>query len=131
MENQSLEFSNQLIMDSFVIAPGGKYPVFIFGVVVYLFGMLCNLTLLFLIILKKNLHKPVYFILFSLPLNDLIGITTMLPKILSDIITDTSNVYYPLWLFCSTCTVVEFCLFLQRCLSIVTLPSACRYATAP
>ncbi|XP_013869527.1 olfactory receptor 52B2-like [Austrofundulus limnaeus] len=96
MENQSLEFSSQLTMDSFVIPPGGKYPVFIFGIVIYLFGMLCNLTLLFLIILKKNLHKPVYFILFSLPLNDLIGITTMLPKILSDIVTETNNIYYPL-----------------------------------
>lgn len=96
MENQSLEFSNHLTMDSFVVPPGGKYPVFIFGIMIYLFGMLCNLTLLFLIILKKNLHKPVYFILFSLPLNDLIGITTMLPKILSDIVTETNNVYYPL-----------------------------------
>uniref|UniRef100_A0A3Q3AIV4 Odorant receptor, family 71, subfamily AQ, member 1 n=2 Tax=Kryptolebias marmoratus TaxID=37003 RepID=A0A3Q3AIV4_KRYMA len=96
MENQSLGFSYQLTLDPFVIPPGGKYPVFLFGVAVYLFGMFCNLTLLLLIILKKNLHKPMYFILFSLPLNDLIGITTMLPKILSDIVTETHSVYYPL-----------------------------------
>lgn len=54
------------------------------------------MTLLTLIILKKNLHKPMYFILFSLPLNDLMGITAMLPKVLSDIVTETNRVYYPL-----------------------------------
>lgn len=95
MENQSLEFNYQLTLDPFVIPSAGKYPVFVFGIVIYLFAMFCNLTLLFLIILKKNLHKPMYYILFSLPFIDLIGITTVLPKILSDIVTETHNIYYP------------------------------------
>lgn len=92
MENQSLEFSYHLTLDPFVIPPGGKYPIFVFGIAIYLFGMFCNLTLLFLIILKRNLHKPMYFILFGLPFNDLIGITATLPKILSDIVTETHNI---------------------------------------
>lgn len=37
-----------------------------------------------------------YFVLFSLPLNDLIGITAMLPKVLSDFVTGTNTVFYPL-----------------------------------
>ncbi|KAF6724963.1 Olfactory receptor 2T27 [Oryzias melastigma] len=96
MENGSFEFNSKLAMDPFFIPAGGKYPIFLLGIAVYLFGMSCNLTLLTLIILKKNLHKPMYFILFSLPLNDLIGITAMMPKVLSDIVTETSDVYYPL-----------------------------------
>ncbi|XP_041850939.1 olfactory receptor 52B2-like [Melanotaenia boesemani] len=96
MENQSYGFSFQLTLDPFVIPPGGKYPIFLLGITIYLFGMSCNLALLMLLILKRNLHKPMYFILFSLPLNDLIGITAMLPKILSDIVTETQNTYYPL-----------------------------------
>ncbi|KAM4566650.1 olfactory receptor 52J3-like [Odontesthes bonariensis] len=96
MENNSFEFSSELTLDPFTIPPGGKYPIFLFGIVIYLFGMSCNLTLLTLIILKRNLHKPMYLILFSLPLNDLIGITAMLPKILADIVTETHKVYYPL-----------------------------------
>ncbi len=96
MENESFGFSSELSLDPFVIPPGGKYPIFFLGLIVYFFGIFFNLTLLTLIILKKNLHKPMYFILFSLPLNDLIGITAMLPKVLSDIVTETNTVYYPL-----------------------------------
>ncbi|KAM8768014.1 olfactory receptor 8D1-like [Acanthopagrus schlegelii] len=96
MENESFGFSSELTLDPFVIPPGGKYPIFFLGITVYFFGILFNLTLLTLIIVKRNLHKPMYFILFSLPLNDLIGITAMLPKVLSDIVTETNTVYYPL-----------------------------------
>ncbi|XP_070762279.1 olfactory receptor 52B2-like [Enoplosus armatus] len=96
MGNESFGFSSELTLDPFVILPGGKYPIFFLGIVIYVFGVFCNLTLLTLIILKRNLHKPMYFILFSLPLNDLIGVTAMLPKILSDIVTETNKVSYPL-----------------------------------
>lgn len=96
MENTSDTFSSELTLDPFVIPARGKYPIFFLGIVVYFFCIFCNMTLLTLIILKKNLHKPMYFILFSLPLNDLMGITAMLPKVLSDIVTETNRVYYPL-----------------------------------
>ncbi|KAM6932107.1 olfactory receptor 52B2-like [Lycodopsis pacificus] len=96
MENKSFWFSSELTLNTFVIPPGGKYPIFLFGIAMYFFSIFCNLTLLSLIILKRNLHKPMYFILLSLPLNDLIGITAMLPKVLSDIVTETNKVYYPL-----------------------------------
>ncbi|XP_036393621.1 olfactory receptor 52B2-like [Megalops cyprinoides] len=96
MENVSFNVTFELTLDPFFIPPGGKYPIFFLGVVIYLFCVFCNLTLLVLIIMQKNLHKPMYFILFSLPLNDLVGITAMLPKVLSDIITETNKVLYPL-----------------------------------
>ncbi|CAI5693122.1 unnamed protein product [Oreochromis niloticus] len=94
MENQSFEFSSELTLDPFVIPPGGKYPIFFLGIFIYIFGISCNLTLLALIILNRNLHKPMYFILFSLPLNDLIGLSAMLPKVLSDIVTETHKIHY-------------------------------------
>lgn len=96
MENNSFGFNLELTLDPFVIPPGGRYPIFFLGIIIYFFGIFCNMTLLTLIILKRNLHKPMYSILFSLPLNDLIGVTAMLPKVLSDIVTETNKVYYPL-----------------------------------
>ncbi|XP_039987223.1 olfactory receptor 52L1-like [Xiphias gladius] len=96
MENKSFGLFSELTLDPFVIPPGGKYPIFFLGIALYFFAIFCNLTLLTLIILKRHLHKPMYFILFSLPLNDLIGISSMLPKVLSDIVTETNKVYYPL-----------------------------------
>lgn len=99
MENSSFAFSSELTLDMFAIPPRGKYPVFFLGVIIYCFGVFCNMTLLTLIVLQRNLHKPMYFILFSLPLNDLIGITAMLPKMLSDIATETNRVHYGLCVF--------------------------------
>ncbi|XP_042343271.1 olfactory receptor 52B2-like [Plectropomus leopardus] len=96
MDNKSFGFSYELSLNPFVIPAGGKYPIFFFGIAIYFLAIFCNLTLLTVIILKRNLHKPMYFIQFSLPLNDLIGITAMLPKVLSDIVTETNTIYYPL-----------------------------------
>lgn len=94
MENASITF--EISLDPFFIPAGARYPIFFFGLLIYLFCISCNMTLLGLIIARKNLHKPMYFILFSLPFNDLVGITAMLPKVLSDILMDTNTVYYPL-----------------------------------
>nr|XP_046172561.1 putative gustatory receptor clone PTE01 [Oncorhynchus gorbuscha] len=96
MENESFSVSYKLTLDPFFIPPGGKYPIFFLGIAIYSFCAFCNLTLLSVIVMQRNLHKPMYFILFSLPLNDLIGITAMLPKVLSDIVTETNTVFYPL-----------------------------------
>ncbi|XP_029700232.1 olfactory receptor 1 isoform X2 [Takifugu rubripes] len=99
MENRSFGLSSELTLDTFLIPPQGKYPIFFLGVTIYCFGVFCNMTLLTLIILQRNLHKPMYFILFSLPLNDLIGITAMLPKVLSDIVMESNRVHYGLCVF--------------------------------
>ncbi|XP_056139689.1 olfactory receptor 51I2-like [Lampris incognitus] len=96
MQNQSYGVSLELYLDPFSIPPGGKYPIFFLGVVIYFFCIFCNLTLLALIVFQRSLHKPMYFILLSLPVNDLMGISAMLPKVLSDIVMGTNKVYYPL-----------------------------------
>ncbi|KAK9962309.1 hypothetical protein ABG768_007679 [Culter alburnus] len=96
MENLSIIVSFELTLDPFYIPPGAKYPIFLFGLFIYMFIAFCNLTLLLLIIMTQSLHKPIYFIMFSLPLNDFVGITSMLPKVLSDIVMETNNTYYPL-----------------------------------
>ncbi|XP_036391814.1 olfactory receptor 52B2-like [Megalops cyprinoides] len=104
-----VEFSNEtfqfdLKIASFDIPPLATYPMFFLGLLLYLFSVCCNLLILALIIMQKNLHKPMFIILFSLPLNDLIGITAMLPRVLSDIVTQAHSVYYP------TCVLQGFLL---------------------
>ncbi|XP_061828028.1 olfactory receptor 1E16-like [Nerophis lumbriciformis] len=99
MLNESLVLGSYVSLDTFVIPLGGKYPIFFLGLLLYLFCVSCNLTMLTLIILRSNLHKPMYFILFSLPLNDLMGITAMLPKVLSDMVSPTNEIPYALCVF--------------------------------
>lgn len=96
MTNYSFGCCSELTLETFVIPLDGRYPIFLLGISLYVFIIFCNLTLLVLIILKRNLHKPMYFILFNLPLNDLIGISAMLPKVLSGIITGTNKISYHL-----------------------------------
>ncbi|XP_031652187.1 olfactory receptor 1N2-like [Oncorhynchus kisutch] len=92
-------FSYHLQIASFDIPTPMTYPVFIMGLLLYLFSVFCNLTILLLIITQRTLHKPMFYILFSLPLNDLVGISSMLPRVLSDIVTQTHSVYYPTCVF--------------------------------
>ncbi|XP_061683087.1 olfactory receptor 52B2-like [Syngnathoides biaculeatus] len=96
MPNESLSLPPYVSLDRFVIPLGGKYPVFFLGLLIYSFCVFCNVTLVAVIVLRRNLHKPVYFILLSLPLNDLMGITAMLPKVLSGIVAETNRIPYPL-----------------------------------
>lgn len=96
MENMSFSFTLELTLEPFFIPSSAKYPVFFIGLLIYLFCLVCNLSLVLLIIMQQSLHKPMYLILLSLPLNDLVGVTAMLPKVLSDIVMETSMIYYPL-----------------------------------
>uniref|UniRef100_A0A3P8ZYN9 G-protein coupled receptors family 1 profile domain-containing protein n=1 Tax=Esox lucius TaxID=8010 RepID=A0A3P8ZYN9_ESOLU len=101
MESQALNqtFSYHLQIASLDIPTPVTYIVFIIGLLLYLFSVFCNLTIMLLIITQQLLHKPMFYILFSLPLNDLIGISSILPRVLADIVTQTHTVYYPTCVF--------------------------------
>ncbi|XP_026137243.1 putative gustatory receptor clone PTE01 [Carassius auratus] len=91
------------------IHPKAIYPVFMAGALIYVFSLVCNGIILGLIITQRSLHKPMFYILFSLPLTDLIGITVGLPRVLVDILTETNDVYYP------TCVLQAFLLHMYAC----------------
>ncbi|XP_059371087.1 putative gustatory receptor clone PTE01 [Carassius carassius] len=102
-------FTFNLKIAKFDIHPKAIYPVFMAGALIYVFSLVCNGIILGLIITQRSLHKPMFYILFSLPLNDLIGITVGLPRVLVDILTETNDVYYP------TCVLQAFLLHMYAC----------------
>ncbi|KAI5628743.1 odorant receptor, family F, subfamily 117, member 1, partial [Silurus asotus] len=97
-------FSFNLQIARFDIPSPAIYPVFVTGMMIYLFSMFCNVTILALIVTQQSLHKPMFYILFSLPLADMLAITCALPRVLLDIVTQTNMVYYP------TCVLQGFLL---------------------
>ncbi|XP_043114103.1 olfactory receptor 24-like [Puntigrus tetrazona] len=97
-------FTFNLKIGKFDIHPTAIYPVFLAGALIYLFSVICNGTILGLIVTQRSLHKPMFYILFGLPLTDLMGITVCLPRVLLDILTETNDVYYP------TCVLQGFLL---------------------
>ncbi|XP_076833379.1 olfactory receptor 52B2-like [Brachyhypopomus gauderio] len=104
-----VQFSNDtfswiLQTAKFDVSPDVVYPVFLTGVLIYLFSVLCNGIILTLIVTQRSLHKPMFYIMFSLPLADILGITTILPRLLIDIVTQSNIVYYP------TCVLQGFIL---------------------
>ncbi len=94
LSNPTFTFS--LKIAKFDIHPKAIYPLFLAGALIYVFSVVCNGTILGLIITQRSLHKPMFYILFSLPLTDLIGITAALLRVLVDILTETNDVYYPM-----------------------------------
>ncbi|XP_015459011.3 olfactory receptor 52J3-like [Astyanax mexicanus] len=120
MEVQFLNntFSFNLKIDKFDIPAEAVYPVFFIGVFMYVFSVLSNGTMLALIVTQRSLHKPMFYIFFSLPLTDLVGITCSLPRLLVDIITQTNNIYYP------TCVLQGFLIHLYGgsiCLNMMAM----------
>uniref|UniRef100_A0AAY5ERJ9 G-protein coupled receptors family 1 profile domain-containing protein n=1 Tax=Electrophorus electricus TaxID=8005 RepID=A0AAY5ERJ9_ELEEL len=94
------------IIAKFDVSPEAVYPVFFTGTLIYFFSVLCNGIILALILTQRSLHKPMFYIMFSLPLADLVGITTLLPRLLIDIVTQSNILYYP------TCVLQGFILHL-------------------
>ncbi|XP_026874666.1 olfactory receptor 4E1-like [Electrophorus electricus] len=92
MENGT--YRNQiLIIEGLRVTHQSAYPVFILLFLVYLFIMISNLGLMVLISMEKALHKPMYLLFLNLPLNDVLGASTVMPGLLKDIFKDDSERY--------------------------------------
>ncbi|XP_061074375.1 olfactory receptor 4B13-like [Conger conger] len=64
-----------------------KRTYFVVTLLVYLFTILVNLTLIATIILEKTLHEPMFFFLCNLCVNGIFGASTFYPKILVDLLS--------------------------------------------
>ncbi|XP_065143825.1 olfactory receptor 8G17-like [Paramisgurnus dabryanus] len=90
----NLTFTNSLLLvEGLKVTPQSSYPVFILLLLVYIFEMGCNIILIILISTQKNLHHPMHFLFCNLPLNDILGSTVMLPRLLQDILKEASDRY--------------------------------------
>ncbi|XP_035240249.1 olfactory receptor 8I2-like [Anguilla anguilla] len=71
-----------------------KHTYFVVTLLVYLFTILVNLTLIVTIILEKTLHEPMFIFLCNLCVNGIFGASTFYPKILVDLSSDVSVISY-------------------------------------
>ncbi|KAK9955680.1 hypothetical protein ABG768_015539 [Culter alburnus] len=90
----NLTFTNSiLLMEGLKVTSQSSQPVFILLLLTYVFTMVSNIGLIFLISTEKNLHDPMHFLFCNLPLNDILGTTVIMPRLLQDILRDTSERY--------------------------------------
>ncbi|XP_029964566.1 putative gustatory receptor clone PTE03 [Salarias fasciatus] len=91
------------------------YPAFVFGTLTYLFIVFCNLLLIVTIAVSRKLHKPMFILLFSLPVSDIMGATAFFPQFLLSIVLKTRLVSYP------ACVVQAFLVHLYGSANLLTL----------
>ncbi|XP_056450831.1 olfactory receptor 5AR1-like [Gadus chalcogrammus] len=92
MENQTW-IGDFLLLEGLKVTPQSSIPVFIVLFSVYIFIMLSNIGLTVLISVERSLHQPMYLLSCNLNINDVFGATAILPRLISDIFTESAERY--------------------------------------
>uniref|UniRef100_A0A671SRT3 Olfactory receptor 146-like n=1 Tax=Sinocyclocheilus anshuiensis TaxID=1608454 RepID=A0A671SRT3_9TELE len=82
-----------LLVEGLKVTPQSSQPVFIVLLLAYVFAVVSNIGLIVLISTEKNLHDPMHFLFCNLPVNDIIGTTVIMPRLLQDILKEASERY--------------------------------------
>ncbi|XP_061072276.1 putative gustatory receptor clone PTE01 [Conger conger] len=107
MRNRTIDVLDAVFtLASFDMPPESKYITAFIGIMIYSFTLLCNLTLLVVIAANRSLHKPMYLFLFNLSVNDLIGISGIVPRVISDLMSDDRHISFP------ACVIQALCIHL-------------------
>ncbi|XP_058483725.1 olfactory receptor 8G17 [Solea solea] len=90
MENYTFN-SITLQLEGLKVTEVSVYPVFFFFLLSYLLIILMNVGIVVLVFIDENLHQPMYLLFCNLPVNDIVGNSIMLPRLLSDILRPPSE----------------------------------------
>ncbi|KAI7796432.1 olfactory receptor 146-like [Triplophysa rosa] len=125
-----------LLVEGLKLTRQSSYPVFIVILVAYVFATISNIALIILISTEKKLHKPMHLLYCNLPVNDVLGTTVILPRLLQDILKDESERYityvecviqaYFVHIFVATCHYVLMIMAFDR---YVAICNPLRYTT--
>nr|AEA11103.1 odorant receptor [Larimichthys crocea] len=90
MENYSYN-SYTLQLQGLNVLKASIYPVYLFFLFSYLFIMVTNVGITVLIFIDKNLHQPMYLLFRNLLINDILGNSIKLPRLLLDMLRPPSE----------------------------------------
>ncbi|XP_070839081.1 olfactory receptor 52N2-like [Chaetodon trifascialis] len=90
MENYTYN-SFMLQLEALNISKDSVYPVFLFFFIAYIFIMFMNAGIACLVCIDKSLHQPMYLLFCNLSLNDILGNSIMVPRLLSDMLRPPSE----------------------------------------
>ncbi|XP_053176169.1 olfactory receptor 52B2-like [Scomber japonicus] len=84
-----------LTLETLGISAAHIYPAFVFGTIFYLIIVFCNLLVLITIAVCKKLHKPMFILLFNLPISDMLGATAFYPHLIYSIVAQSRSISHP------------------------------------
>ena len=90
MENFTYN-SLTLQLEGLRVTRTNKYPMFIFLLVTYVFILTANVGILVLIWKERSLHQPMYLLFCNLSINDVMGNSLLVPRLLADILVPPSE----------------------------------------
>ena len=90
MGNESYN-SLTLQIEGLKVTEQSVYPVFAFLLIFYLLIIIMNVGILVLVGIERSLHQPMYLLFCNLPINDIIGSSVLVPRLLADILTPPSE----------------------------------------
>jgi len=94
MDDNNTVTGDILQIQSFDISPRFTYPLALLLLLVYLLILVSNLGVLVLIVREKSLHQPMYILFCNLSVNDLMGNTVLLPRLMVDIVSADRRITY-------------------------------------
>ncbi|KAM9727294.1 LOW QUALITY PROTEIN: olfactory receptor 2B6-like [Menidia menidia] len=89
MENSSS--SSTLQLEGLNVSEDNLYPLFLFLLFSYVFIMVANVGIAVLVFLDRSLHQPMYLLFCNLPLNDVLGNSILVPRLLIDMMRPPSQ----------------------------------------
>ncbi|XP_076863856.1 olfactory receptor 51E1-like [Brachyhypopomus gauderio] len=82
-----------------------RYVYFIITLAVYVFILLFNIVVIYVIFTNKRLHEPMYIFIAALLFNSLFGSIALYPKLLSDLLSEQQVISY------HGCVLQAFCIY--------------------
>ncbi|XP_054482260.1 olfactory receptor 52N2-like [Anoplopoma fimbria] len=135
MDNESVDM-DILQLGGINVRPQSSVPAFVLFLLIYIFIMVSNIGLVVLISMERSLHQPMYLLFCNMSINDVLGATTIFPRVLLDVFTPMNQRYIHYY----ECVAQAFCAHLHAVTShtvlmimafdrYVAICSPLRYAT--
>ncbi|KAG7263376.1 hypothetical protein CRUP_010435 [Coryphaenoides rupestris] len=94
MDDNNTVTGDILQIQGFDISPRFTYPLALLLLLIYLLILISNIGVLLLIVSEKSLHQPMYILFCNLSVNDLMGNTVLLPRLMVDIVSTERRIAY-------------------------------------
>lgn len=81
-------------LEGFYVPPGYGAFLFFLALLCYIVIMFANSVVLCIIVIDKNLHRPMYIMVCNLVVCDLLGATTVLPRLMMHFLMGQKKIGY-------------------------------------
>ncbi len=92
MENETFN-ADIIFIEGLKVSMQSTISAFIILLLIYIFIVVANISLVVLIFMERSLHEPMYLLFCNMSVNDVFGATNIIPHLLSNIFTPIAERY--------------------------------------